>query len=124
MIVLDIQGSPLVPNQNITPNEDGALLLKTDEGDLENRGYLSSNHAELIRDQALSYITWKEIRTWMEWPVELPAEQAFEVYARIATKSSDNKIVIEAGGEKAVFNLPDTGGLENFKVAKIGRAHV
>jgi len=30
------------------------------------------------------------------------------------------QIVIEAGGEKAVFSLPDTGGLENFKVAKLG----
>ncbi len=56
----------------------------------------------------------------MEWPVELPAEQSFEVYARIATNSSENQVVIEAGGEKAVFSLPDTGGLENFKVAKLG----
>ena len=120
VIVLDIKGSPVVPNQNISQNEDGVLLLKTDEGDLENRGYVSSNHAELIRDNGLSYITWKEIRTWMEWPVELPVEQSFEVYARIATNSSDMQIVIEAGSEKAVFNLPDTGGLENFKVAKLG----
>ena len=120
VIVLDIKGSPVVPNQNITLNEDGVLLLKTDEGDLENRGYVSSNHAELIRDNALSYITWKEIRTWMEWPVELPSEQSFEVYASIATNSSDMQIVIEAGSEKAMFNLPDTGGLENFKVAKLG----
>jgi len=120
VIVLDIKGSPVVPNQNITLNEDGVLLLKTDEGDLENRGYVSSNHAELIRDNALSYITWKEIRTWMEWPVELSGEQSFEVYARIATNSSENQIVIEAGSEKAVFNLPDTGGLENFKVVKLG----
>ena len=121
VIVLDIKGSPLVPNQNITQNQDGVLLLKPEEGDLENRGYDSGNHAELIRDKDFAYITWKEIRTWMEWPVELSGEQSFEVYARIATNSSDMQIVIETAGVKSVFNLPDTGGLENFKVVKLGK---
>ena len=121
VIVLDIKGSPVVPNQNITQNEEGVLLLKPEEGDLENRGYVSSMHADLIRNKAFSYITWKEIKTWMEWPVELPGEQAFEVYANIATNSPDNKIVIEAGGEKAVFELPDTKGLENFMLVSLGK---
>ena len=120
VIVLDIKGSPDVPNQNITQNENGVLILKPKESNLENRGYVSTNHAKLIRDKELSYITWKETRTWMEWPVEITNENVFDIYVTIATCSADNKIIIEAGEQKVEFQLPDTKGLGNFKKIRIG----
>jgi len=120
VVVLDIKGSPDVPNQNITQNENGALILKPEESNLENRGYVSSNHAKLIRDKELSYITWKETRTWMEWPVEITNDNVFDIYVTFATGSADNKIIIEVGGEKKEFLLPDTKGLDNFIKSKIG----
>lgn len=120
VVVLDIKGSPDVPNQNITQNENGALILKPEESNLENRGYVSTNHAKLIRDEELSYITWKETRTWMEWPLAITADNVFDIYVTIATTSADNKIIIEVGEQKAEFQLPDTKGLGNFKKSKIG----
>jgi alpha-L-fucosidase len=120
VIVLDIKGSPDVPNQNITPNETGDLILNPEQSDLENRGYVSSNHAKLIRDTELSYITWKETRTWMEWPIEIGADKVFDIYVTIATTSADNKIIIEVGEEKKEFQLPDTKGLDSFQEVKLG----
>lgn len=120
VIVLDIKGSPDVPNQNITQNENGVLILKPKESNLENRGYVSTNHAKLIHDKELSYITWKETRTWMEWPVEITNENVFDIYVTIATCSADNKIIIEAGEQKVKFQLPDTKGLGNFEKIRIG----
>lgn len=120
VVALDIKGSPDVPNQNITQNENGALILKPEESNLENRGYVSTNHAKLIRDTEFSYITWKETRTWMEWPVEITADNVFDIYVTIATGSADNKIIIEVGKEKKEFKLPDTKGLDSFQVVKIG----
>ena len=120
VVVLDIKGSPDVPNQNITQNKNGVLILRPEDCDLENRGYNSINHAELIRNKELSYITWKETRTWMEWPVEITDDNVFYIYATVATGSEDNKIIIEAGEQKAEFQLPNTNGLGNFKKIKIG----
>ncbi len=124
VIVLDIKGSPAVPNQNIIQNENGVLLLNPEDGDLENRGYVSSNHAKLIRNTELSYITWKETRTWMEWPVEIGAENNFDIYVTIATTSADNKIIIEVGDVKEELKLPDTKGLEIFQKVKVGTIHI
>jgi len=120
VVVLDIKGSPDVPNQNIMPDERGTLLLSPEESDLENRGYVSSKHAKLIRQPGLSYITWKETRTWMEWPVEIKADGVFDVYVTVATASADNKIIIEVGEVKKEFQLPDTKGLDSFKTVKLG----
>jgi alpha-L-fucosidase len=124
VIVLDIKGSPDVPNQNIKPNETGALILNTEQGDLENRGYVSSNHAKLVRETELSYITWKEIRTWMEWPIEISTDNVFNIYATIATTSTDNKIIIEVGEKKKEFQLPDTKGLDSFREVKLGTIEI
>jgi hypothetical protein len=120
VVVLDIKGSPDVPNQNIIQNETGGLILNPEQSDLENRGYVSSNHAKLIRDTELSYITWKETRTWMEWPIEIGADKVFDIYVTIATTSADNKIIIEVGEEKKEFQLPDTKGLDSFQEVKLG----
>jgi len=120
VVVLDIKGSPDVANQNITPNETGALILSPEQSDLENRGYISSKHAKLIRDTELSYITWKETRTWMEWPIEIGADEVFDIYVTIATTSADNKIIIEVGKVKKEFQLPDTKGLDSFQEVKLG----
>ena len=120
VVVLDIKGSPDVPNQNIIQNETGALILNPEQSDLENRGYVSSNHAKLIRDTKLSYITWKETRTWMEWPIEISADKVFDIYVTIATTSTDNKIIIEVGEEKKEFQLPDTKGLDSLQEVKLG----
>jgi alpha-L-fucosidase len=120
VVVLDIKGSPDIPNQNIIQNETGALILNPEQSDLENRGYVSSNHAKLIRDTELSYITWKETRTWMEWPIEISADKVFDIYVTIATTSADNKIIIEVGEEKKEFQLPDTKGLDSFQEVKLG----
>jgi alpha-L-fucosidase len=120
VVVLDIKGSPDVPNQNITPNEAGALVLNPEQSDLENRGYLSSNHAQLIRHPDNPHITWKEIRTWMAWPIEIGTESDFDVYVKAATTSADNKIIIEVGQEKKEFPLPDTKGLDSFLTFKLG----
>lgn len=120
VIVLDIKGSPDVPNQNISLNEIGGLTLKPEESDLENRGYVSTNHAKLIRDKELSYITWKETRTWMEWPVEIAQATEFDMYITLASDTPDNKIIIEIGEEEIEFELPDTKGLDNFIRSKIG----
>jgi alpha-L-fucosidase len=120
VFVLDIKGSPDVPNQNIIQNETGALILNPEQSDLENRGYVSSNHAKLIRDTELSYITWKETRTWMEWPIEISSDKVFDIYVTIATTSADNKIIIEVGEEKKEFQLPDTKGLDSFQEVKLG----
>jgi len=124
VVVLDIKGSPDVPNQNITQNETGALILSPEQSDLENRGYVSSNHAKLIRDTELSYITWKETRTWMEWPLEIGADIVFDIYVTIATTSADNKIIIEVGEEKKEFQLPDTKGLDSFQEVRIGTINI
>ncbi len=120
VIVLDIKGSPLVPNQNLIQDENGMLLLTPEAGDLENRGYVSSNHAKLIRKKTFSYITWKETRTWMEWPVELSGEQSFDVYANVATASPDNHVIFEADTVEYKFQLPDTEGLGNFSLVRLG----
>lgn len=120
VVVLDIKGSPDVPNQNITQNENGVLILRPEESNLENRGYVSTNHAKLIRDQELSYIKWIETRTWMEWPVEITEDALFDIYIYLASDTPDNKIIIEVGEEKKEFELPDTKGLDNFKKSKIG----
>ncbi len=120
VIVLDIKGSPDVPNQNIAPDESGAIILSPEQSDLENRGYISSNHAELIRDKDFAYITWKETRTWMEWPIEIGADSVFDVYATVATTSADNKIFIEIGEGKTEYQLPDTNGLDSFKQVRLG----
>ncbi|MBA7579008.1 hypothetical protein ES708_20874 [subsurface metagenome] len=56
----------------------------------------------------------------MEWPVEITADNVFDIYVTIATGSADNKIIIEVGGEKKEFGLPDTKGLDNFKKFRIG----
>jgi len=124
VVVLDIKGPPDVPNQNITQNETGALILSPEQSDLENRGYVSSNHAKLIRDTELSYITWKETRTWMEWPLEIGADIVFDIYVTIATTSADNKIIIEVGEEKKEFQLPDTNGLDSFQEVRIGTINI
>jgi alpha-L-fucosidase len=124
VVVLDIKGSPDVPNQNITQNETGALILSPEQSDLENRGYVSSNHAKLIRDTELSYITWKETRTWMEWPLEIGADIVFDIYVTIATTSADNKIIIAVGEEKKAFQLPDTKGLDSFQEVRIGTINI
>jgi len=124
VVVLDIKGSPDVPNQNITQNETGALILSPEQSDLENRGYVSSNHAKLIRDTELSYITWKETRTWMEWPLEISADNVFDIYVTIATTSADNRIIIEVGEEKKEFQLPDTKGLDSFQEVRIGTINI
>jgi alpha-L-fucosidase len=120
VVVLDIKGSPEVPNQNITQNEAGALILNPEQSDLENRGYVSSNHAKLIRDPEFSYITWKETRTWMEWPIEIGADTVFDVYVTAATTSTDNRISIEVGEEKKEFQLPYTKGLDSFREVRLG----
>jgi alpha-L-fucosidase len=120
VVVLDIKGPPDVPNQNITQDESGALILNPEQSDLENRGYISSNHAKLIRDKEMSYITWKETRTWMEWPIEIGVDTVFDIYVTIATTSSDNKLIIEVGEEKKEFQLPDTNGLDSFQEVRIG----
>ena len=124
VVVLDIKGPPDVPNQNITQNETGALILSPEQSDLENRGYVSSNHAKLIRDTEFSYITWKETRTWMEWPLEISADTIFDIYVTIATTSADNKIIIEVGEEKQAFQLPDTKGLDSFQGVRIGTINI
>jgi len=120
VIVLDIKDSPDIPNQNITPDETGALVLNPEQSDLENRGYVSSKHAKLIRHPDFSYITWKETRTWMEWPIEIGAETVFDIYVTVATTSSDNKIIIEVGEEKKEFQLLDTKGLDTFQKFRVG----
>jgi alpha-L-fucosidase len=120
VVILDIKGSPLVPNQNLTLDENGMILLSPETGDLENRGYVSSNHARLIREKEFSYITWKETRTWLEWPVELPGEQSFDVYAQVATASPDNQIIFEVDTVGYKFQLPDTEGLGNFTLVRLG----
>jgi alpha-L-fucosidase len=124
VVVLDIKGSPDVPNQNITQNETGTLILSPEQSDLENRGYISSNHAKLIRHTELSYITWKETKTWMEWPLEIKADNVFDIYVTIATTSADNKIIIEVGEEKKEFQLPDTKGLDSFQEVRIGTINI
>jgi len=124
VVVLDIKGSPDVLNQNITPNETGALILSPEQSDLENRGYISSNHAKLIRQPEFSYITWKETRTWMEWPIEIGADEVFDIYVTIATTSADNKIIIEVGEVKKEFHLPDTKGLDSFQEVKLGTINI
>ncbi|HCC71441.1 MAG TPA: hypothetical protein DEQ09_09880 [Bacteroidales bacterium] len=120
VIVLDIKGEPQVPDQNIKINDDGVLLLTPEESNLENRGYISSNHAKLVRNNELSYITWKETNTWMEWPVEIDQQKAFDVFAVVATASSGNKLIVEVGEDKNIFMLPETGGLDSFEKIKIG----
>lgn len=120
VIVLDIKGTPVVPNENITQNEAGELILNPEFSDLENQGYVSSNHAKLIRDPEMSYITWKETRTWMEWPIVLTDDAEFDVYVTAATTSADNNLIIEAGKLSNTYSLPDTEGLDLFKRMKIG----
>lgn len=120
VVVLDIKGTPDVPNQNIRPDEVGALVLSPERSDLENRGYVSSNHAELVRGAELSYITWKETRTWMEWPIELAAEKEFEIYVTAATASDENILIIEVGDVKKEYPMPDTGGLDSFQTIRFG----
>jgi alpha-L-fucosidase len=120
VIVLDIKGYPDAPNQKITPDETGILVLNPEQSDLENQGYVSSKHAKLIRHPDFSYITWKETRTWMEWPIEIGAETVFDIYVTVATTSSDNKIIIEVGEEKKEFQLPDTKGLDTFQKFRVG----
>jgi alpha-L-fucosidase len=120
VVVLDIKGSPSVPNQNIIPNEIGVLMLNPEQSDLENRGYVSSNHAQLIRDPEFSYITWKETQTWMVWPVEIAADTVFDIYVRAATTSADNQLIIEVGKEQTEFRLPDTKGLDSFQEFRLG----
>jgi len=120
VIVLDIKGSPEVPNQNIIQNDTGILILNPEQSDLENRGYVSSNHAKLIRNPEFSYITWKETRTWMEWPVEINSDTDFDIYATMATTNANNKIIIEIGEENKEYNLPDTKGLDSFQKLRIG----
>jgi alpha-L-fucosidase len=124
VVVLDIKGSPDVPNQNITQDETGALILTPELSDLENRGYVSSNHAKLVRDTEFSYITWKETRTWMEWPIEISTETAFDIYATFAATSADNTIIIEVGEVKKEFELPDTKGLDSFQKVKLGSIRI
>jgi alpha-L-fucosidase len=124
VVILDIMGSPDVPNQNITQDETGALILNPEHSDLENRGYVSSNHAKLIRQPDFSYITWKETRTWMEWPIEIDADTIFDIYVTVATTSADNRIIIEVGEEKKEFQLPDTGGLDSFQKIRIGAINI
>ena len=120
VVVLDIKGSPDVPNQNITQAETGEIVLSPEQSDLENRGYVSSNHAKLIRGPEFSYITWKETRTWMEWPIEIAADTVFEFYMKVATTSADNRIIIEVGDVKKEFQLPNTNGLDSFQKVKLG----
>jgi len=124
VVVLDIKGSPDVPNQNITQNEAGALILNPEQSDLENRGYVSSTHAKLIRAPEFSYITWKEIRTWMAWPIEIGSDAVFDVFVTVATTSADNRIIVEVGEEKAVYPLPDTNGLDSFQRVRIGGINI
>jgi alpha-L-fucosidase len=124
VVVLDIKGSPDVPNQNITQDERGVMVLDPAQSDLENRGYVSSNHAKLIRLPEFSYITWKETSTWIEWPIEIMADEIFEIHAKIATTSTDNKIIVEVGEVKKEFQLPDTKGLDSFQEFKLGTIRI
>ena len=105
----------------VRPSEDGALMLNLEEADLENRGYVSSNHAKLIRDEEVEHITWIETRTWLEWPVVLEKETTFEVYATVASVSDSSKVFFQIGEENQVLDLPDTGGLETFMKQKLGK---
>jgi alpha-L-fucosidase len=120
VIVLDIEGSPIVPDQNIIPDAEGALRLKPDESNLENRSYTSDDHARLIRGQERSYITWKSNRTWMEWPVEIPSATRFDVFVTLAASHPGNRIQIQAGEVKQEFELPDTREPDQFERVKVG----
>ncbi len=124
VIVLDIKGDPDVPNQNIVQDDEGGLSLIPAESDLENRSYVTTDHAKLIRSNDQSYITWKSTRTWMEWPVEITEDAQFDVYVSLASNSSDNQLVIEVGAEKNEFELPDTKGLDVFKRVKVGTIQI
>ena len=124
VIVLDIKGNPVVPNQNIIPDEVGTLTLKTDEGDLENRSYEANDHAKLIRNPERSYITWKSTRTWMEWPVHVYEEASFDVWVTLATGAPGDTIQIQIGDVRTDFALPETGGFEGFSKVKIGTLHL
>lgn len=120
VVVIDIKGKPEVPNQNITPDASGILELKPDESDLENRSYVTTEHAQLIRDRGTSFITWKNTSTWMEWPVEIMRDASYEVWVTLGSDSADNKISIQKDGEKTEFSLPDTKGLTNFISTGVG----
>lgn len=120
VVVLDIKGKPDVPDQNIRINEQGELIFLPESADVENRGYVSSNHAKLVRDGKTPYITWIETKSWMEWPMVLENEGRFDVYATFATESDENKLVIESGDHKQTFDLPNTGGMDMFKTIKLG----
>ncbi len=56
----------------------------------------------------------------MEWPVELSAEQSFDVYANVATASPDNLIIFEVDTVEYKFQLPYTEGLDNFSLVRLG----
>lgn len=120
VVVLDIKGCPDVPNQNLTPAADGSLVLKPEEGDLENRSYTEAEHARLIRSPMVSYINWKTNRTWMEWPVEIPKSQEFDILINLASTTSEDSISIKALEITAIFRLPDTKSLQTFTEVKVG----
>ncbi|MFO7688026.1 MAG: hypothetical protein R6V60_18250, partial [Desulfobacterales bacterium] len=120
VIVLDIKGAPEVTNQQILQDENGGFVLKPEESDLENRSYITTDHAKLLRGENLSYITWKSTRTWMEWPVEVEKAVYCDVYATVAVPEPGNKLLIQFGDESMEFDLPETAGLSDFQEVKLG----
>lgn len=120
VIVLDIKGDPDVTNQKILQDEMGGLVLKPENSDLENRSYITTDHAKFIRGENQSYITWKSTRTWMEWPVEVEKAVYYDVFATIAVPAPGNKLLIQFGDESMEFDLPETGGLNDFQEVKLG----
>lgn len=120
VIVLDIVGKPIVTNQVVEPEGDGNLILKPEDSDLENRSYVTTEHASLVRDEGQSYITWKSTRTWMEWPVKIDNDQNCDVIARYSSPADGNSLVVQIGDENFEFELPETGGLENFQEVNLG----
>jgi alpha-L-fucosidase len=121
VIVLDIEGTPDVTNQVILQDDDGSLTLMPEDSDLENRSYLTTDHAKLIREDDLSYITWKSTRTWMEWPVDISKAVYCDVEATFASSGPGNKLLIQIGDETSEFDLPDTGGLDQFQTLSLGK---
>ena len=120
VIVLDIKGSPKVTNQTIVQDEEGKITLNPDECDLENRSYVTTEHAKLKRTSDRSYLTWKSTRTWMEWPVDIKQAVNCDVMATIASAVAGNQLIIQMGDETVKFDLPETGGLAEFKEVKLG----
>ncbi|MEM7432613.1 MAG: alpha-L-fucosidase [Pseudomonadota bacterium] len=120
VIVLKIKGELDV--ERLLPGQDdnGVLVLTTDDANIYNPGY-GGRLERHQGDEAASYLDgWTDYRSQVDWLVRIDQPGTFDVYAEVvAEKASGFQMV--ANDQQVALNIQPTGGQSTFQTQYIGQ---